>query len=46
MGHADLLQNAFGDIYINRFVLPRISSFGDTLRKYASSPCSNGASCP
>jgi RHS repeat-associated protein len=50
MGNASiweqLVRGVAGDIYINRFVLPNITSFSDRLRHYASSPCFTGGSCP
>jgi RHS repeat-associated protein len=38
-------QNTVGDSYINLFVLPHITSFGETLRQNASSPCFTGGGC-
>ncbi len=41
-----IVRNTAGDIYINQFVLPNVQSFGPRLRRYASSPCFTGGSCP
>ncbi len=50
MGHYTLwekvLYNAYGDAYIDHYVLRNITAYGDSLRQYASSPCFTGGSCP